>query len=32
MGIRPYKSFTFGGDSSLNYGIYVTGEGVFNAP
>lgn len=32
MGIRPYKAFTFDGESSLNYGVYLTGEGVFNAP
>lgn len=32
MGIAPYKSFTFDGESSLNYGVYLTGEGVFNAP
>lgn len=32
MGIRPYKAFTFDGKSSLDYGVYLTGEGVFNAP
>lgn len=32
MGIAPYKSFTFDGESSLDYGVYLTGEGVFNAP
>ena len=32
MGIAPYKSFTFDGVSSLNYGVYLTGTGVFNAP
>ena len=32
MGIAPYKAFTFGGQSSLNYGVYITGTGVFNAP
>ena len=32
MGIRPYKTFTFDGVSSANYGVYLTGEGVFNAP
>lgn len=32
MGIRPYKAFTFDGESSLDYGVYLTGEGVFNAP
>lgn len=32
MGIRPYKAFTYDGESSLDYGVYLTGEGVFNAP
>lgn len=32
MGIRPYKAFTYDGKSSLDYGVYLTGEGVFNAP
>lgn len=36
MGINPtlpnYKSFTFGGVNSRNYGVYITGEAVFNAP
>lgn len=32
MGIAPYKTFTFGGESSADYGVYITGEGVFNAP
>lgn len=32
MGIAPYKTFTFDGVSSANYGVYITGEGVFNAP
>lgn len=32
MGIAPYKTFTFDGESSANYGVYITGEGVFNAP
>lgn len=32
MGIAPYKTFTFDGESSANYGVYLTGEGVFNAP
>lgn len=32
MGVRPYKSFTYDGESSLDYGVYLTGEGVFNAP
>lgn len=27
-----YKSFTFGGANSRSYGVYITGEGVFNAP
>lgn len=26
------KSFTFDNNNSLNYGIYITGEGVYNAP
>lgn len=26
------NSLTFGGINSLNYGIYITGEGVYNAP
>ena len=32
MGIAPYKTFTFDGESSADYGVYLTGEGVFNAP
>ena len=36
MGINPtlpnFKSFTFGGVNSRSYGVYITGEGVFNAP
>lgn len=27
-----YKSFTFDGTNSRNYGVYITGQGVFNAP
>ena len=27
-----FKSLTFNGESSRNYGIYITGEGVYNAP
>lgn len=36
MGVNPtptnYKTFTFAGENSRNYGVYITGEGVFNAP
>lgn len=32
MGIAPYKTFTFDGETSADYGVYITGEGVFNAP
>lgn len=36
MGINPtqpnHKAFTFDGTSSRNYGVYITGEAVFNAP
>lgn len=32
MGIAPYKTFTFDGESSGDYGVYITGTGVFNAP
>lgn len=36
MGINPtqanFKSFTFDGENSRNYGVYITGQGVFNAP
>ena len=36
MGVKAtlpnYKSFTFGGKNSRAYGVYITGEGVFNAP
>ena len=36
MGINPtqpnYKSFTFAGTNSRQFGVYITGEGVFNAP
>ena len=27
-----FKSFTFDGENSRNYGVYITGKGVFNAP
>lgn len=36
MGVNPtptnFKTFTFGGENSRSYGVYITGEGVFNAP
>ncbi len=36
MGVKPtptnYKTFTFAGENSRDYGVYITGEGVFNAP
>ena len=36
MGVKDtlpnFKSFTFGGVNSRDYGVYITGEGVFNAP
>lgn len=32
MGIAPYKYFTYDGKSSRDYDVYLTGEGVFNAP
>ena len=32
MGVAPNKTFTFDGVSSSTYGVYITGEGVFNAP
>lgn len=36
MGINPtmsnFKSLTFDGKTSREYGVYITGEGVFNAP
>lgn len=32
MGVAPYKTFTFDGVSSSTYGVYLTGEGAFNAP
>ena len=36
MGINPtqsnFKSFTFNGVNSRTYGVYITGQGVFNAP
>ena len=36
MGINPtlpnFKSFTFNGVNSRTYGVYITGEGAFNAP
>ena len=32
MGIAPYKYFTFDGESSRDYDVYLTGTGVFNAP
>lgn len=27
-----FKSFTFDSNNSLNYGIYISGEGIYNAP
>lgn len=27
-----FKTFTFDGESSRDYGVYLTGEGVYNAP
>ena len=27
-----FKAFSFGGTSSRTYGVYITGQGVFNAP
>lgn len=36
MGVKPtptnFKTFTFDGENSRSYGVYITGEGVFNAP
>ena len=32
MGVAPNKTFTFDGVSSSTYGVYLTSEGVFNAP
>ena len=36
MGVKPtrpnFKAFSFDGTSSRNYGVYITGQGVFNAP
>lgn len=32
MGVAPYKYFTFDGESSRSYDVYLTGDGVFNAP
>ena len=32
MGLAPYNTFTFDGKSSADFGVYLTGEGVFNAP
>lgn len=32
MGVAPYKYFTYDGESSRNYDVYLTGDGVFNAP
>lgn len=36
MGINPtptnFKTFTFDGENSRAYGVYITGAGVFNAP
>lgn len=32
MGVDIFKGFTFGGKYSKNYGVYITGEAVFNAP
>lgn len=36
MAVSPvssiYKSLTFGGNDSRDYGVYITGSGVFNSP
>lgn len=32
MGVDIFKGFTFGGGHSKDYGVYITGEAVFNAP
>ena len=35
MGLNPtalYKTFTFDGSTSASYGVFLTGEGVFNSP
>lgn len=33
MAINPgYKQFTFDGESSGNYGVYITGSAVYNSP
>lgn len=37
MGLNPsnsalFKSFTYDGESSRDYGVFLTGEGVFDAP
>lgn len=36
MGVAPtgtiFKGFTFDGEYSKDYGVYITGSGVFNAP
>ena len=32
MGVTTGKSFTFDGETSASYSVYITGEGVFNAP
>lgn len=33
MAIKPgYKQFTFDGESSGNYGVYITGQAVYNSP
>lgn len=36
MGVNPtpsnFKTFTFDNTNSAQYGVYITGEGVFNAP
>lgn len=33
MAIKPgYKTFTFDGESSGDYGVYITGSAVYNAP
>ena len=32
MGIAPYKTFTFDGESSADYDVYLTGVGVFDSP
>lgn len=32
MGVIPYQYFVFGGKSSADFGVWISGTGTYNAP